>query len=236
MKYKMVVLIVHFSLLIMGCSSEETDETITKIYADESHNIVTCAQIQEDALSSLKFGEQHFEDVYQWAQDEFLLDEQNISTQEYDGNIRRLDWEQNEIIYWAYFQNDILTRIFKNWKFGQQIGLEPIGDEIIDCLGVPDFYEASYGVDHHNMSFFLTLWYLKKGVIVQAYHVVGNNEPVPTINRNIIMTEMVTVAPGDEQQMVKNMLLFSSNEAHLERLKNLKPWPGSWSNIKVALD
>ncbi len=127
--------------------------------------------------------------------------------------------------YRALYDKELrLTTIFFKWW-----NRKPTFTQIIDCLGLPEFYAAYYewGVEAYGLN--LDLWYVNKGFVVHGYSFHHEEQP-PSIGPEYRMQHFNATLPGDLERMISYLHI---SVAHSYVLCTIKPWPGSLEAIEV---
>lgn len=197
------------AVLFLGCTRPE------------SRTPIECEQLREVSLRLLPLSELDREMLAQWVKEHYQVDEvRRIASA---GGVEEVSWKQPGKDYLARFRNDTFEFIGVTWA-----PLQPTIDEILECFGPPDLYEASYRQDVEAMRFYMAFWYLREGVIVSTSRFRKENKP-PPITGDMTMTGLVLVPPGTAAEMVR----YYPVEVRPAVLKSLQPWPGTVERIVV---
>ena len=127
--------------------------------------------------------------------------------------------------YRALYNKELkLTSIFFKWW-----NRTPTLNEVIDCLGFPEYYAAFYdqGVEAYHLS--LNLWYVNKGFVVRGYSFHHEEQP-PSIGPEYRMRHFNATVPGDLERMLSHLHIAV---VHSYILCGIRPWPGSIEAIEV---
>lgn len=187
-------------------------------------SVVSCAEIQQDALRSLAYGNATKPQALTWIMDNYQLE--NATITEEDGRLR---WLYGNSGYVATFEHGTLKRVGIDWRKGY----EPTVQEVLTCLGPPDYYTAALKPDQ-EVRFELSLWYLDEGLVVNSVSF-SRNEPVkPVVREDRRVTHMVVLQPGSIVDLIMRVYGYSSvADVPDTLLSTLKPWPGDLSQIVI---
>jgi len=159
-----------------------------------------------------------------WIMDNYQLE--NATITEEDGRLR---WLYGNSGYVATFEHGTLKRVGIDWRKGY----EPTVQEVLACLGPPDYYTAALKPDQ-EVRFELSLWYLDEGLVVNSVNF-SRNEPVkPVVREDRRVTHMVVLQPGSIVDSIMHVYGYSSvADVPDTLLGTLKPWPGDLSQIVI---
>ncbi len=131
--------------------------------------------------------------------------------------------------YSAWFREDRrLFQVTLKWD-----DPKPSLTQVIECLGSPDYYEAFYEQGIHARNLILALWYVDKGFVV-SHSSIHYRERTPTVSPRLRLNYLIVVAPGDLNEMVRNV--YTGGDDHSWQaytLCLLRPWPGSIEEMEV---
>lgn len=173
-------------------------------------------------LQQLSYGNATVSDVRQWVLSTYQLDSTDVVEGERD-----LRWNIENGEVHADFRNDVLKGATIRWTRVPRL------QQVLDCLGAPDYYEAAIKPDHIPR-FDFALWYLREGIMV--YSASYDEADVDAIHRNDKrpMDTLFVTAPGSLEEVVKSVYKYESTVELPSSLTNtIRPWPGSLSRIVV---
>ena len=131
----------------------------------------------------------------------------------------------------AQFRHDRLTRIqMFQWRLP-----EPALVQVIDCLGPPDYYHASYAAGIESTDVCIATWYVEKGIVISGCDF--NFYPwehLLTIIPPGFRMDGLNVLPAGLEEMARSFT-YMERDGNL-MLCVLKPWPGSIEAIEIEED
>ena len=151
--------------------------------------------------------------------------------QSHDGGGEIVDWDEvgdeKDIGYRALFRNQVGL-----FQISGYMRIEPTLGQIIDCLGVPEFYEATYFAGL-KLQLNLKLWYPEKGIVIEHFSI-HNQEAPPAIDANYRVSMFYVLAAGEPEEMVANLYVQGEDpDVQAYGLCVLRPWPGSIEALEV---
>jgi len=135
--------------------------------------------------------------------------------------------DERDIAYRALFRNEVGL-----FQISGYMRIEPTLGQIINCLGVPEYYEATYFADY-ELHLNLKLWYPEKGIVIEhfSFH---NQELPPPIDADYRIPMFYVLAPGEPVEMVANLYVQGEDpDVQAYGLCVLRPWPGSIEALEV---
>ena len=109
----------------------------------------------------------------------------------------------------------------------------PRAEDVLDCLGPPDFYRATYlDLGMHN-ELYAELWYVDEGIIAGFWGMrpTRDKEPPPLNERSEVDT-IHYQRFNDPAQMIQGVTVAR----HSLDTYPPKPWPGSFEAIEIEID
>lgn len=112
----------------------------------------------------------------------------------------------------------------------------PTLSQVLDCLGAPEYHEATLAAGIEYSYHVVSLWYTEKGLIA------GDVAFPPVLYRTVIDAEyrigfFVFVAPGELEELISNAYFSGMTEWVYEYgTCIIRPWPGSIEAIEVYYD
>ena len=194
-----------------------------------------CDRFGESLWQEFKLGVDSPDDVIATVNRLWGHDREQFTITEGSDNRLQMNWPDSSSIdlkanFSANFRDDHLTRITFWWDLP-----EPALVQVIDCLGPPDYYSASYGSAQEGKGVGIKLWYVERG-----FHVSGvatayfPGETLPeVIPPGFRMDAFLVLPPGLEQMAYS--LRYVDDEGN-PVLCVLKPWPGSIEAIEIDED
>jgi len=185
-------------------------------------NPIPCDEIREDALRTLPFGAATMPEVGEWVITTYQVDETSVMEQQ-----NQLSWNLPNRSFTARFEDDILRRVIVYWSMG------PTVEEIIDCLGTPEYYEATIKRDIRPR-FDFVLWYPSQGLVAGSSHFRRGSMTAEDVSKDYRMDRFIVTKPGALENVVAIVYGGSSiDEVPDELISTIKPWPGSLDQIVV---
>lgn len=173
-------------------------------------------------LQQLSYGNATVPDVRQWVISTYELD----STAVVEGE-RDLRWNIENGEVHADFRNDALKGATIRWTQAPSL------QQVLDCLGSPDYYEAAIKPDHRPR-FDFALWYLREGLMVYSASYDRADVDAIHMNDKRPMETLFVTAPGSLEEVVRSVYMYESTVELPSSLTNtIRPWPGSLSRIVV---
>jgi|GEM_PF-5025864 len=205
------------------------------IYFSFRRKPVNCNQVQESELQSLVAFEEktlvHFQNSEYY---NTYLKNRAIETTYYkNGSGPIVSWDGPDGVHYSgIFRHDVLRYVEVDWQ-DEEIVLEPTAREILDCFGQPDFFHIPAGEVNK-----LVLWYLDEGLIVSSVDLKRATMFRPTISNDLIMSNMIIVAPETVEVIAENIdyqSLFGPLKERgsnvLDYMDYIHPWPGSLEDV-----
>lgn len=187
-------------------------------------SVVSCVEIQQNALRSLPYDNATKPQVLTWIMDNYQLD--NATIAEEDGRLR---WLNGNSGYVATFEHGTLKRVGIDWRKGY----EPTVQEVLACLGPPDYYTAALKPDQ-EVRFELSLWYLDEGLVVNSVSFSRLETVQPIVREDRRVTHMIVLQPGSVVDLTMRVYGYSRvADVPDTLLGTLKPWPGDLSQIVI---
>lgn len=210
--------------------------SLTACRVQVASNQMSCDEILDDSLRSLNFSDLDPQSMHQWIENRYQLRDSDIQSLDYNDPYitSSLSWQYRGDSYLADFHNEDLKRIEVRWNSPQ-----PTGGEIVECLGGPDFYRASYdlvgGGEADQLK--LELWYPKQGIVVEHTRI---TKPIfrpktITVHGSIPMSAIIIVKPGSVDRTVNDVYLGQSLDVRQSKQESLKSWPGEWKDLVVDI-
>lgn len=212
-------------LLLAGCVQPQQDLA--------HYPLFTCDSLTEPYWQEFNFGvesDDTWEDIVARIIELWDLDKSHLKLEESDTGANA--WWQvvfpdgADPRYRALYNKELrLTTIFFMWW-----NRKPTLTQIIDCLGLPEFYAAYYergGAETYTLN--LTLWYVNKGFVVHGYSFHHEEQP-PSIEPEYRMQHFNATLPGDLEGMISKLHIPAT---HAFFLCANRPWPGSIEEIEV---
>lgn len=180
----------------------------------------TCGYVYDQQLSELAASDPvHDRDWEQWIR-------QNYGYLAWGIMYRSL--EDKQIVYWdtpfkayAVAYNDVF-----NYATTRPKAFRPTLDEIFQCVGTPEYYEAAYTFDGISYWYYAVLWYPQIGFI--ASHESYPMEPKTPEEANRLgasdqYSRFIYIKPGDIETITQQVFDYPipNPQAHLD---NMKPW------------
>lgn len=216
------------TLLLVSCSIPFPGETRE------------CDRILEPPLITADLDALDPESIVQWVLDNYQVDPDEVRRYEYvDSEMTKsVSWEVDGTGHSAAFHGARLRSISVNWKSSR-----PTANEVIDCIGAPDFYGAYWGPAIEGGDYFeLELWYPDEGLLVRSFrtdplfHLLPSlsREQVPEVDGNEVMTELVVVPSGTLTEVLSSTYFPRSARVKKVSLEIVKPWPYEWGDIEIT--
>ena len=163
-------------------------------------------------------------------------DREQFTLTEVSDNRLQMNWPDSNATglkanFSAKFRDDHLTHITFWWDLP-----EPALVQVIDCLGPPDYYTASYSTATQGQSIWISLWYVERGFYVSGAATAlfpGQLLLLGAIPPGFRM-EVFLVLPAGLEEMARNFTYL--NDHGKLALCVLKPWPGSVEAIEMEVD
>lgn len=185
---------------------------------------IVCEEIREDTLRDLSFGVATMPEVRQWALTTFHLDDTNLIEGPGPDEIK---WSFPNRTISARFQKDVLKRVIIYRVKGPKL------QEVLDCLGAPEYYEAAIKPDIEPR-FDFTLWYPAQGVVVNTSSFGRASATARDVTKDRRARIINITGTGTLKDMVKTVYSYPSVEDIPDELmRTIKPWPGSLDQIVV---
>jgi len=194
----------------------------------------SCNEISAAALRSVLLKETTIEQLLAWIAQEYHVLPQNVRS---DVDQRRafqiLVWDANDVSYTIHMRGSVPTGaiIWYNSR-------PPSASQVIDCLGAPEQYGASYKRDVEATKFELELLFPKSNIRASGWKffygqfrytrlqppAIDGTFPIYrlSVGELISAEEMLGQAPHPDQ---------AESES-----RQFKPWPGKWEDIVVEID
>lgn len=204
--------------IAVGCGSNSSDSR------------VDCRQLVEnDKPDPSDFDEVQVDNALQWIKNRYG----GTGIESYETQIGTVfAWGAGKQKYIAEFKKNEMLRITV-----QKGGTGLIGNELINCLGVPELYNASYTEATEAPIFYLELWYPRQGVFVSTHCIKTNpfTPCPPTISGSLEWKDVIFVRPDTLDRVIESVVPYARKETRDEILGSLKPWPGSWEAISIRI-
>lgn len=173
-------------------------------------------------LQQLSYGNAKVLDVHQWVLSTYQLDSAAV-----DKGERDLRWDIKNGRVYAEFRNDVLKGATIRWTQAPSL------QQVLDCLGSPDYYEAAIKPDHRPR-FDFALWYLREGLMVYSASYDKADVDAIDMNDKRPMETLFVTAPGSLEEVVRSVYMYESTVELPSSLTNtIRPWPGNLSRIVV---
>jgi hypothetical protein len=208
--------------ITLGCSGAlSLPRTVRTSYS--------CQEFDETLWKEFRFGLTSPETIVDVLETTWRVDKNQIRFIPQPEDTFRVEWETNHNQYSALFRDERqLVKVDVWWQ-------EPFPtlSQIMDCLGPPEQYQAFYEQVPDALQLQLSLWYPKKGFVVDGYSFHLQRQP-PEIHPEYPMRGFITVASDAPERMVMNVYTHG-NKPNIQTygLRLLKPWPGSIEAIEV---
>jgi hypothetical protein len=145
-----------------------------------------------------------------------------------------LDWTMNGAQYSMFFLSSgvLGARI----TYGSS---PPTADQIMQCLGVPDWYTAFYGRFPDPLlwsptgSTQLTFYYPALGVACWGSKL-GHGDQVPRLDGSVAIDIFDFEPLGPPDQVLEALVTQGGSRASADWIwRAMKPWPGDWQDVEV---
>lgn len=140
-------------------------------------------------------------------------------------------WKANTVQYSAEVDANIVTGgivYFTNSLYTPQI------KGVVECLGEPGFYNASYdyvtplGIKSLN----IVILYPEKGVMWSGYkYLEESTDPITVLNDQFVMYSFFLEIPGSKAEVLNQV--YSTSTMREEIAARFKPWPGSVKGMTI---
>jgi len=108
-------------------------------------------------------------------------------------------------------------------------GPNPSIENVLDCLGTPDFYSAVlYPTPDGGPLLNFKLYFTRQGISTDSGEL-GWLGMSPTLERTDAIDDLYFVEPGSPEETLKRLTPTYSDE---DRTR-IKPWPGSWNGLEI---
>ena len=221
------VRVIVLTIVLSGCAFPSA----TGATAFAIRGPFSCAKITESYWKEFSFGVDSPEDTVSTVARLWNIDESQIRYKPAGGDVLFVDWGN---------LND--GRGYYSAKFGPARKLiniairfqpSPKLTQVIDCLGFPDHYWASYNQEIETRSLSSSIWYEEKGLIFNRY-AIQNPWRDPKVRSDDVMNgPHFVVAPGPPEKMVAALYPPGQEPTQQEALEFVKPWPGSIEAMEV---
>ena len=234
----LVSLVCALLLTLSGCQiPPQIGPQPTPIVAEPPESF-PCSIFDEALWQEFRFGVDSTADVVATVARSRVKNKDRIWTKSLQHGLETVDWgefgDELEVQYTAWVKNEQgLFRIMGYWH------PDPTLTQVLDCLGGPDYYKATYAADIEAIQLSLTLWYTERGIIIEHVSFHYQEQP-PAIDAEYRIGKFFVVAPGKPEDMVVNryrvvnMHRFGDNlDIYAHESCVLRPWPGSIEAIEV---
>lgn len=228
------VLVCILLLTLSGCQDPDTDgpqptPTVATPPAPESFS---CSIFDESQWQEFRFGVDSPAEVVATVARSRVKSKDEIWTTSLSRGVERVDWDEFgdefDVSYTAWFRDEQgLFRVMGYWRS------RPTLAQVMDCLGIPEYYEATYFIGVEALLLSLKLWYIKRGIIIQHSSIHYDESP-PAIDAEYRVGRFYVLAPGKPEDMVVNAYVDGDDpDVQTYGLCVLKPWPGSIEALEV---
>ena len=233
-----VALAVTFLLTVSACLPPDMPPSGLPARITGTPAPVACGNFAESNWKEFRFGVDSPEDVVATVRRLWDYDETQVEViapaQDQPGLVRphrQVDWKSQDggARYHAYFlKGEPLQRV--KFIMKRQTTLE----QVIECLGFPEYYSAYYIPDIEDADFRLDLWYMDKGLVITHGSWYGAHDvPLWPIPPGLVMTSGQAVPSSDPAAMISAAYHWSSPGQPEYILCVLRPWPGSLEAIEI---
>lgn len=191
-----------------------------------------CSIFDESLWQEFEFGVDSTADVVSTVARSRVKNKDRIWTQSLKHGLETVVWyefgDELDVEYVAWFRNEQgLLQVMGYWRPAPTLA------QVVDCLGIPDYYKAIYAANMDAIQLSLTLWYTARGIIIEhaSFH---SQERPPAIDAEYRNDRFFVVAPGEPEEMVVNMYRLGDDlDIYAHESCVLRPWPGSIEAIEV---
>ena len=221
-----------FLLTLSGCQVPLSDWPQPTLAVAGPPESFPCSIFDESQWQEFRFGLDSPADVVAIVARSRVKNKERIWTDSLKHGLETVDWhefgDELNVHYRAWFRKEQgLFRVMGYWA------PNPTMEQVLDCLGFPDYYKAIYAANIEAIQLSLTLWYTERGIIVE--HVsFYYQEQLPTIDADYGIDRFFFVAPGEHEKMVvKAYMLGDDLDILAYESCILRPWPGSIEALEV---
>ena len=169
-----------FLLTLSGCQVPLSDWPQPTLAVAGPPESFPCSIFDESQWQEFRFGLDSPADVVAIVARSRVKNKERIWTDSLKHGLETVDWhefgDELNVHYRAWFRKEQgLFRVMGYWA------PNPTMEQVLDCLGFPDYYKAIYAANIEAIQLSLTLWYTERGIIVE--HVsFYYQEQLPTID------------------------------------------------------
>ena len=198
----------------------------------------SCARLTETHWMEFDFGVDSPDDVITAAISLWETERSQVQSMlNVDDEIMNVWWRSDAAVgigetYQAWFRGGRqLKKIDVRWGHPK-----PTLAQLIDCLGIPEYYIAFYDQAPEATRFKLVLLDSETGIVLpydSPYTSFLRPEP-PEIHPDVRIDELAVVAPGPPEQMVTDLYSVGNvGGGYKYSVCLLKPWPGSVEAMEI---
>ena len=219
-------LVIALLAFVSGCYGPPSDTPAT---IPGTPPPFSCTNFFESRWREFRFGIDSPDDIAPTVGRLWDIDKDQLTPIARKDGLSQVGWsdDNQEMLYSALFRKKQLQKLEVTFD------PPPTFAQVLGCLGPPEYYAAYEETDIEYFGFYLQLWYLEKGLVLQHFFFFSHVRPTADLPAQR-MEYLVVVAPGTREQMVPNVYTMGFlPSVQAWGLCILRPWPGSIEAIEI---
>jgi len=234
---KMLTLLLLFGLMVLSGACRSSLPITVNMECD---SVTTCLPVPWSRPSSTPILDEGC-DVITAAPLRDLIQNDEILANASPEIMRQFELSVGELTTEMYDRSVVFTWWYLGNRYTLYIqeGEEPVANvffgksrpplrQVIECLGVPEWYSSGYGSLHELFGFGLSLYFPAYGLRAYSSQITRQQDIV--INEDLLASDL-SITPSGTIKEVVSFLNFDSPEGAQITLERLKPWPGSLETV-----
>lgn len=181
---------------------------------------VECGDLVEERALSFSFDPMSPEEAQAWVDHTFDTTTSNNSP---ESMYRLLNWA-TEKQRWSMYLTERETTLSAYWEYDR-----PALQEVLRCMGTPDYYRAFLDPTPGPTLTQLELWYPRDGL----RFFITLTEPASKFDSAAAIKGVSYFKPGTVQEIMRSIAAEPSSEQYRRLLNSVKPWPGSLDDVEI---
>lgn len=181
---------------------------------------VECDDLVDKRVQSISFDPISPEEAHAWVVSTF---DTVASDNSPDSMYILMNWD-SEGQRWSMYLTEKETTLSVYWEHDG-----PALQEVLRCMGAPDYYRAFLDPTPGPTFTQLELWYLGDGL----RFFITLTEPVSQFDSAVAIKGVSYFKPGTVQEIIRSIIVEPSSEQYRRLLNSVKPWPGNLDEVEV---